>query len=129
MLRRIFVVDYIASEAGNRIFDNLVDVMTRANRRQMDAEGIEGSCTTRWCIYVCVLKFQLMLKFQFFLYSDSYIDLSGPELALHCWQLVGKINVYGTACWQTRYHFSVTIFNGLTGENEIRACNFRLSAR
>jgi len=23
-------------------------------------------------------------------YSDSYIDFSGPELALHCWQLVRK---------------------------------------
>jgi len=29
-------------------------------------------------------------------YSDSYIDNSRPELALHCWQLVGKTNVYGT---------------------------------
>jgi len=26
-----------------------------------------------------------------------YIDNSRPELALHCWQLVGKNNVYGTA--------------------------------
>jgi len=25
----------------------------------------------------------------------SYIDNSRPELALHCWQLVGKTNVYG----------------------------------
>jgi len=30
-------------------------------------------------------------------YSDSYIDFSGPELALHCWQFVDKTNVYGTA--------------------------------
>jgi len=40
---------------------------------------------------------KVKVKVPIFFYSDSDIDFSGPELALHCWQLVGKTNVYVTA--------------------------------